>query len=117
MERGVPHLNTACEWANCGLSYSTQARIKTGSLYIYITQTQCEELNTNLFWGTADTIEVILYMSINPDEVIAYGTALHTAILWRYVWKCSQFAAFGCHTCFPVNWNHWLSHSCPQQAQ
>ncbi|KAK7814067.1 hypothetical protein U0070_020926 [Myodes glareolus] len=51
---------------------STQARIETGSIYIYITLTQCEELNTNLFWGTVDPIEMILNMNINPDEVIAY---------------------------------------------
>lgn len=81
MERGVPHLNPACEWANCALSYSTQARIETGSLYIYTTLTQCEELNTNLFWGTVDPTEMILNMNINPGEVIAYGTALHTVIL------------------------------------
>lgn len=54
MEKGVPHLNIACEWANCTLFYSTQARLETDSLYIYITQTQWEELNTSLFWGTVD---------------------------------------------------------------
>lgn len=44
METGMHHLHTACDWAKCALSYSTQASVETDSLhkgihfYIYIIQ-------------------------------------------------------------------------------
>uniref|UniRef100_A0A8C6H932 Heat shock cognate 71 kDa protein n=1 Tax=Mus spicilegus TaxID=10103 RepID=A0A8C6H932_MUSSI len=95
-KRAVHRLRTACKWAKCILSSSTQASIEIDSLYEgidFYTSVTRSQIHDIVLVGGSTRISKIqkllqdffngkeLNKSINPNEAVANGAAVQAAIL------------------------------------